>query len=168
MFSILCSLIISAASAAVDSAFYHGIYEGPSLQASPRFALSSNSIRVVQWNVHMFHEIKRQNWDCHNMSANTEWQSLCDQIAQSDIFLMQESRDSHWREDADRFLAVENKHLSFAPYAINKGSLGQDFRDYLFISFDEKAERGLVEREPTYWGSATYSAVYPETTQVRM
>ncbi len=151
--------------AAPDSAFYSGVYEAPALAIVTPKALNPQSIRVTQWNVYAYNKMKYDNWSCQR--ATGDQVSFCQTVQNSDLILLQENRSENpsARVAADATLGLQNKHLSFAPYAVNKD---QRNRDLLFMSFDEKAEKGLVERESSNYGSATFSSIVPETTVVRM
>lgn len=165
LFSSAVFLFSSFVFAAPDQAFYSGVYEPPTFDAVTSSALNPNTIRVTQWNVYAFNKMKYDNWSC--AQANVAQEKFCRTLQASDIVLLQENRSEHpsARASADAYLGMNNRHLSFAPYAVNKD---QRNRDLIFMSFDEKAEKGLIERESSNYGSATFSSVEPMSTTVRM
>lgn len=158
---LFCSNLVFAAA---DSAFYTGVYEAPS---APRLnsGLYPHSILVTQWNVYAFNNMKYNNWSCNQ--AVGDQAGFCAVLKSSDLILLQENRSETAlaRVAGDAILNLHTMHLSFAPFAVNKD---QRNRDLLFMSFDEKAEKGLIDREAANYGSATFSVVAPQTTVVRM
>ena len=161
MFFVFLSLVSNLVFANPDPAFYQGIVESPTSFAASTQQLNPNFIQVVQWNVYEYNDLVNSPAGCF-IETN-----FCNLLRSSDLLLLQESKSFSGpiRALGDRYLNMNTKYLVFAPYAVNKD---EHNRDLLFMSFDEKARRGLIEQEQDHYGSALYSSVQPELTEVRM
>ena len=148
---------------ALDQALVEGIYAPPA-QAGAARSLRPASIKVLQWNVHMYETAAEERWTC--ASAQLDDLDLCIALADSDLALIQEARHAGaWRDRSDAVLGLHEKHLAFAPYAVDVSGRSQE--NY-FVPLREKLERGLIVRDSSRTGSATFSSVPPLSAAVKL
>lgn len=155
-------ILFSGSAFAIDPAFVHGIYSPPIFSGSER-SLDPLAIRIVQWNVHMYDTAKGARWNCS--VAKGEDSELCLAFSVSDIALIEEATYANdWRDRSDAVLGLQDKHLAFAPYAVDGNPNNREY----YTPLDRKLERGLLVRDPEHNGSATFSRVPPLSSTVKL